>query len=193
MPMTNDLRSFLATRLAARKEFVTWGAGAEALPLQVAGYLDTAPPPLGYVSSVRGVVLRGAEVVVFADEDGTPRVLPGGRCEPGETLQETLRRELLEETGWTLGTSAPLGFLHFRHLAPRRPGYAYPYPDFLQVVYAAEAVAWRAEALVADPYVTRTRLLPAAEARQMPLPPLDRLFLTAALRGRGRQTRGRPR
>jgi 8-oxo-dGTP pyrophosphatase MutT (NUDIX family) len=159
----------------------------------VAAYLDAALPPLAYVSSVRGMVLREGDVLVFADADGTPRVLPGGRCVPGETLQATLRRELLEETGWTLGASAPLGFLHFRHLGPRRPGYRYPYPDFLQAVYAVEAATWRAGALVADPYVTRTRLLPVAEVGQLPLLPLDGLFLDTTLRERGRRTSGRPR
>ena len=49
------------------------------------------------------------------------------------------------------------------------------------MVYVTEAAIWHAEAMVADPYVTQPRLLPVAEVRQLPLPPLDRLFLDAAL------------
>ncbi|WP_425569581.1 NUDIX hydrolase [Pseudonocardia yuanmonensis] len=37
--------------------------------------------------------------------------LPGGRCDPGETITETGRRELLEEVGLELGEDAVLGLL----------------------------------------------------------------------------------
>src|SRR6266498_922183 len=72
----------------------------------------------------------------------TTHLLPGGRREAGETLEETLRREVLEETAWELEEPSMLGFMHFQHLAPRPEGYCYPHPDFLQVVYRATATAF---------------------------------------------------
>jgi 8-oxo-dGTP pyrophosphatase MutT (NUDIX family) len=46
--------------------------------------------------------------------------LPGGRCDPGETITETGRRELLEEVGLELGDDAVLGLLDDY---PTRSGY----------------------------------------------------------------------
>lgn len=37
--------------------------------------------------------------------------------------EDTVRREVLEETGWTMQALHPLGFLHFHHRAPRPEGY----------------------------------------------------------------------
>ena len=47
--------------------------------------------------------------------------LPGGRCDPGETLPETALRELQEELGLTLGPDNLLGVLDDY---PTRSGYA---------------------------------------------------------------------
>ena len=47
--------------------------------------------------------------------------LPGGRCDPGETLQETALRELHEELGLALGEDAILGVLDDY---PTRSGYS---------------------------------------------------------------------
>lgn len=44
---------------------------------------------------------------------------PGGRSEPGEDAEATARRELLEETGLTVGHLAPLGT--FRPLPEKSP------------------------------------------------------------------------
>jgi len=49
-------------------------------------------------------------------------VLPGGRREPWERVEETLRRELLEEACARMQTSELLGFVHLRHLNGERAG-----------------------------------------------------------------------
>jgi 8-oxo-dGTP pyrophosphatase MutT (NUDIX family) len=79
-------------------------------------------------------------------------VLPGGRRHRGETPEQTLRREIWEEAGLLVETPAQLGFMHLHHLSPQPPGYAYPYPDFLWLVYAVEAATAPDPDRVADDY-----------------------------------------
>jgi 8-oxo-dGTP pyrophosphatase MutT (NUDIX family) len=76
--------------------------------------------------------------------------LPGGRCDPGETLEETALRELQEELGLTLGRDNLLGVLDDY---PTRSGYA-----------ITPVVAWLDDASAMTPnpdevaYVRRIRL-----------------------------------
>ncbi|HSZ51240.1 MAG TPA: CoA pyrophosphatase [Caulobacteraceae bacterium] len=76
--------------------------------------------------------------------------LPGGRCDPGETLEETALRELQEELGLTLGPDDVLGVLDDY---PTRSGYA-----------ITPVVAWLEDASAMAPnpdevaYVRRIRL-----------------------------------
>jgi 8-oxo-dGTP pyrophosphatase MutT (NUDIX family) len=73
---------------------------------------------MGYVSELRKLVgtrpllLPGAEVLVFNPQghlllqrraDTGDWAIPGGMMEPGETFEDTARREVLEETGLALG------------------------------------------------------------------------------------------
>jgi 8-oxo-dGTP pyrophosphatase MutT (NUDIX family) len=44
-------------------------------------------------------------------------------------LEQTVRREVLEETGWAIDPPKLLGVKHFRHLTPKPAGYSCPYPD----------------------------------------------------------------
>ena len=157
------------------------------MPLRVAGYLSRELPPLPYVTSVRAVVLRGDRVLVMRNRNEV-HVLPGGQREPGETLVQTLGREVLEEAGWTIEVRGRIGFVHFRHLGPRPPGPAQGvpalYPDFAQVVFLAEALACRPEARRPGDYEIESSFKTIAEALELGSGLAGRLFLKKANRVR---------
>jgi len=91
------LTNFLSRRRPLCEEVTVWGSGQ--FPLRVVSYFCTELPPLEFITSVRAIVIKDGQVLVLRDTEET-HIVPGGRCEPGETLAETLRREILEETGW---------------------------------------------------------------------------------------------
>lgn len=169
------LAAFLEPLLPDAEELVVRGP----YRLRLAAYVTPARPPAALVTSVRGVVLRGDAVLVVRDPDGE-HILPGGRIEPGETWEAALRRAVEEETGRQLGAALRyLGCKHYRHLTPRPLNYRHPYPDFVQVVFAAEAPA-----LLPEQRTTGSE--PGGEFRPIPLlpplPPNEQQFLAAARR-----------
>ena len=179
--MASDLDLLLARYLPVDEGEAEWPGGVR---LRIRGYLSEELPPVGYVSSVRAVVLRGDRVLVFRDKGGASHLLPGGRREGDEPVEATLRREVLEETGWEIGEPRPLGFIHFRHLTPKPPGYAHPYPDFVQLVYAAEAERNTPDAPIVDEWVVESAMVPVDEARGLGIGRGEVLFLEEALRRR---------
>jgi 8-oxo-dGTP pyrophosphatase MutT (NUDIX family) len=66
-------------------------------------------PPAGTNHGSAGVCTVGNQVVLVSD-DATRWGLPGGRPEPGETWQDTLCREVLEEACATVTASWLLGY-----------------------------------------------------------------------------------
>jgi 8-oxo-dGTP diphosphatase len=175
MRMDTALSAFLTGLTPTAKETDQWGE----LTFQVSGYLTASMPPLDYVTSVRAIVTQGEHALVITSPD-REHILPGGRREPGESLTETLRREALEETGWSLTSLRLLGFKHFQHLMPKPDAYLYPYPDFLQVVYTAVAEVYHPDQRIVDDYELDARFLPLAEVRALPLSPVQRMFLDTA-------------
>lgn len=177
MPQAGVLALFLNTQAPVAEEEVAWLQGT--LPLRARSYLTEKHPPLEYVTSARAIVLRDDSVLTIRDPHGV-HITPGGRREPGEALMETVRREVLEETGWTLSTLLPLGFRHFHHLNPRPEGYRYPHPDFFDVLYAALAEEFLPEAREVDGWELGASFQPVGEVAATDLTPGERFFLRAA-------------
>lgn len=187
-PTSPALEAYLAPLTsAAQRE-----RGTE-VRLRLTSYVTDVPPPVEHVRSVRCVAFRGGRVLALRDRVGA-HVLPGGRREPGETLRQTLERELLEETGWTIGVARLIGVVRL-HWLQERPAHLPEdspyYPDFLWLIHTAEAAAHRPEALqpqegdgvpvwlpLADPAT-------AAELACNEWAPENGVYLPAALRVRG--------
>ncbi len=177
--MNTELTVFLASGTLISENTVMWGGE---ISLRIRYYLGNRMPPIDYVSSVRAIVLRDTSVIVVKEKNGQLYLTPGGRVEPGEQLEETLRREILEETGWTLATTKPLGFMHFHHLDSKPIGYRYPYPDFIWHIYVAEAGEFVPDARVPDDYALMADLLPINEVRKLPIDKVQLILLEAAIK-----------
>ena len=172
----SPLTAFFANYSLGAEELVHW----DDLRLRVTSYLAIEPPPIEFVTSVRAIVLNDTSVMLVRAPDGT-HILPGGRRELGEALLDTLMREVLEETGWTIGQLKLLGVKRFHHLTPMPLGYRYPYPDFLQMIYRANAQQHRPEAREIDGYELETKFIPVEEALRLPLTPSDQMWLRTVL------------
>ncbi len=187
--MQPDLADVLTRHTSIAEESTVWGKGGPTpTPLHITGYFAAESPPLTYVTSVRALVLRGDELLTLHTVAET-QILPGGRREGGESPETTLRREVLDESGWTIDNPSLVGFIHFRHLGPRPSSpaddrYHYSYPDFINLVYVAEAESYNATSLLPNEYeqVPYT-LRPIAEVLTLPLTPIARAYLDAFLVG----------
>ena len=67
-------------------------------------------PPEGIPHGAEGVCVTPSGDVVLISTDGQTWDLPAGRPEPGETWEDTLRREMLEEACATVVVARLLGF-----------------------------------------------------------------------------------
>ena len=154
----------------------------------MSAYLTDDLPPSDLVSSARAIVLKDDRVVTVRTQ-GAVSVLPGGRVEEGETISGALRRELLEETRWTILDTKQLGLMHFHHLTPKPDEYEYPYPDFLCLVYVAEVLEHDPTLDIKDDMVVESELVPLSEIADLGLYDSGHLFLEAAIKSRCRNVR----
>lgn len=176
--MNTELAEYLSQHTAIDEETQTWGGGS--VPLQVRSYVCSEFPPEELVTSVRGIVFRETEVLVVRVLDGNVHLMPGGRREAGESFEETFRREVLEETGWTLNHVALLGFMHFFHLSPKPDGYQYAYPEFVQVIFQGEAGSFNGLDRQIGGYEVDAGLRSMAEVKMLPMPGSQMALLAAA-------------
>lgn len=94
--MDAELENLLNSRMLLVENTFSWG---ETGRLQLTYYLSNEQPPLKYVTSVRSVVFQANSMMVVRDAENSYHIFPGGSPKQGEALEETLRREVLEETG----------------------------------------------------------------------------------------------
>ena len=176
--MDDELADFLNSLTPFAEEVVSWPSAT----LRLACYLTDEEPPRKYVSSARVVVTSGNSVLVVRDQNGQ-HILPGGRLESKETPVDALRREALEETGWSVDCIRLVGIMHYTHTDPVQEGLSYSYPDFLQIVYAGIALEYRPELKEIGGYELGSEFVPFSDVRSLPLNLGQQVFLDAALGG----------
>lgn len=162
--MASSLEDFLQDLTPTATDAADWGD----IYLNIHLYLTPRMPDRrDLITSVRGIIFKGNEVLVLQDTDTTYHLLPGGQIESGESYESALRRELLEETGWTIKDPTYLGFAHLRHATPKPPQYPYPYPDFFHLMYAAHADEYHPTEKVEEEYVVDSRFMRFEHAKSI--------------------------
>lgn len=167
----------LESFLSRYPSFGGWTEKWRGVALEFRAGLSDELPPRWLVGSVRAIVLRDQAVLVVRSP--VPMLSVGGRPEPGETLEQALRREVAEETGWTVSPLGVIGFIHVRHLDDQRPDWGRPAPDFIDLLFAATATG-----LAPNPSELPCEFVPLNEVEQVGIHPIERTLLTAALRKR---------
>lgn len=75
---------------------------------------------VGRRPSVRGIIIRDGKIAMMHSRKYDYYKLPGGGIEPGETLEETLVREVLEESGLVVKTETIKEFGYVRRIEKGR-------------------------------------------------------------------------
>jgi 8-oxo-dGTP diphosphatase len=120
-------------QLFAARSFDFAGVGHPHLRLR----FSLSTPPDELVSNVRIIGLHRGHVLVCANDQGW-RFLPGGTREPGEPVEQTAGRELMEEAGAVLRSPiSTVGAFEVHNSAgPYRPHL--PHPDSYWLYVSAD-------------------------------------------------------
>jgi 8-oxo-dGTP pyrophosphatase MutT (NUDIX family) len=127
-------------------------------------YVDDFDYPAELLSSARAVVFKGSRVVVVREVHGENHVEPGGGIEPGETIEQTVRREIAEECGWTVGALKPLGFHYVEPLTPKPPMTSRRWGPMVHLIFVTEGLSFSRAARDMTQIEIGSRLTPIGRA-----------------------------
>ncbi len=126
--------------------------------------LATLLPPLELVNTALALAFVGDQLLMtHLTQRGWD--IPGGLVEPGEHPDDTVHREVYEETGATLEAVHLLGYQRLRLLGPAHVAYRYPYPISYQAFYWARVKTL--EDFIPTPEARGRDLFPPPAARTL--------------------------
>ncbi len=174
--MDRELAAFLEHRAPDFGQSIAWREHRLALR----GYFTADAPPDAFVLAGRALVLKRGRVLVGENQDGK-HVIPGGRRKPGETALDAARREVVEETAWSICNPSAFSVIHFRYETPAPVSVGRViYPDFLWQVFLAEPAQFDPKARDPDGYERGGAFRSMTEALKQPLQPFERVLLARA-------------
>lgn len=93
---------------------------------------DELPEEKSLIASAYSLILKDGKILhtELSEKERGERVfdIPGGHLEIGESAEEGVIRETLEETGVIIENVQPFAYLKIEILDPKPEGYIYPYP-----------------------------------------------------------------
>lgn len=108
-------------------------------PNEISLILDEVLPPRHLITSALALAFHeGSFLMTKLHQRGWD--IPGGHIEAGETPEQTMRREVMEEAAVELGNVWLLGYQRIRLLGDVPEDYRYPHPDSYQVFYIGHVV-----------------------------------------------------
>lgn len=173
--MNNEVRQYLEAFPSHHETFEHWEVQGK---LRVRLSLADRLPPASVSSSILAMVFNRERQVLFLHPDdpsgSIAHLLIGGRPEGAETPDETVMREVSEETGWRVRPIRMIGFRHFFHMEPRSHRTDRPYPDFIQPIYAVRTESFDADRIIAADrmpakFIDYTLVEKVTDAGQRPL------------------------
>ncbi|HLY80533.1 MAG TPA: NUDIX domain-containing protein [Caulobacteraceae bacterium] len=162
-----DLAGLIAsfeTELAAREPIVDAEVLWPSARLRKRTFVGPFEFPSELLISARAVVFKGSRVVVVDEIHGERHIEPGGGIEPGEIIEQAARREIAEESGWSVGALKPLGFHYLEPLTPKPPGSIRRWGAIVHAIFVTEANSYSRAARDTTQIETGSRLTPIRRA-----------------------------